>query len=601
MGALSGFATRSTTLTTPPLDMKNLPFLGFLVTSALGLAVACGNEGSSVDGNDGNGSTCATSAQCGPSQECSGGVCVAVTTCSATMPCATGTCSDGVCRAACDDDSDCSALQLRCDTALGLCVPIETSTGSGGGSGSGGSPGTGGGDTNPEEPRVDIIDDFEDSDVAIAAIEGRVGYWYSYNENDARPRMPTSSVVTDGASAVIHATGSHQGGVALDAAYGGLGVDLNNPDPSSEGPKSAAREPYDASAWDGFQFRIRGGGSTKSIRFEIVTTQVATQVEGGDCNGDGCFDAFGMDVPLETSWTTVKVPFSSVVQEGWGAQKTFEPSAILGVAFEDLTTSDWDFSVDDLAFYKNPLSEDPGGGSTGGDPTCSGSWGEETNGSVTWYTFSQGTAAIGDVNCSYGISSNPDKVNTVVTGSGTFFGAINTTDYETAAACGACVEVSRDNGKKVTITVVDQCPVATNPKCVKGHIDLSKAAFLELGQESEGYLGARAGVGNISWKYVPCTTTADVSFRLKEPSNTYWNMVVIENHVYPIASVQVRVGSEWRNASRSEFNYWLPPGGVMGTSPYTIRATDVNGAVVEGTVALGSSSSQSSGEQFTCE
>ena len=34
------------------------------------------------------------------------------------------------------------------------------------------------------------------------------------------------------------------------------------------------------------------------------------------------------------------------------------------------------------------------------------------------------------------------------------------------------VEVTRDGSRKVTITVTDECPIATNPKCKAGHIDL---------------------------------------------------------------------------------------------------------------------------------
>ena len=77
----------------------------------------------------------------------------------------------------------------------------------------------------------------------------------------------------------------------------------------------------------------------------------ATGEEGGSCGGDNCFDAFGLDVALNADWTTVQVPFSAVVQEGWGQSKTFDPKAILGLAFEDLNTGSWDFSIDDLSFY----------------------------------------------------------------------------------------------------------------------------------------------------------------------------------------------------------------------------------------------------------
>jgi expansin (peptidoglycan-binding protein) len=233
--------------------------------------------------------------------------------------------------------------------------------------------------------------------------------------------------------------------------------------------------------------------------------------------------------------------------------------------------------------------------------TCSGEWGGYSDGTITWYTFSQGTAAIGDVNCSFGISQNPDRVNHVATGDGEYFAAINTSDYDAAATCGACVRVTRhDTGQTITATVVDHCPVASNPKCVAGHVDLSQAAFAALGPVSDGYVGAAAGLGRISWAYVPCPTTETVSFRLKEPSNTYWNEVIVEGHAYPIQSVQVLVGGTWVNATRQEYNFWQTPDGSMGTSPYRVRATDINENVVEGSVAL-TGGSQPSGQQFACQ
>jgi len=224
---------------------------------------------------------------------------------------------------------------------------------------------------------------------------------------------------------------------------------------------------------------------------------------------------------------------------------------------------------------------------SGGPGQCPESWGGSNDGSLTWYTFSQGTASIGDVNCSFGIQQNPDRVNHVVTGDGQYFGAMNTADYNMAAACGACVEVSRqDTGQKVVITIVDQCPVATNNKCVSGHIDLSQAAFSQIGNVGDGYVGARAGKGQVSWKYVPCPTDADVSFKLKEPDNEFWNEVLVQGHRAPIASVEVRVDGTWVPATRMEYNYWAPPENDFGTPPFRVRATDVHGNFVEATLEM---------------
>lgn len=236
-------------------------------------------------------------------------------------------------------------------------------------------------------------------------------------------------------------------------------------------------------------------------------------------------------------------------------------------------------------------------GTTGG--ACAPGLPEYTanDGSVTFYTLDMGSTA---VNCSVDIlGQNPDVIAHVATGAGRWFGAMNTADYDTAAACGACVEVTRDGTRKVTITIVDQCPTGSNPKCTPGHIDLSKEAFLQIGAEVEGYLGTGNGAatGAISWRYVACPTSEDVSLRLKEPTNQYWNQILVEGHRYPITKVEVRVSGQWVAAVRQSYNYWQAGDGNMGPAPYQVRVTDVNGEVIDAQLEL-KGGDQTSSAQF---
>jgi expansin len=246
----------------------------------------------------------------------------------------------------------------------------------------------------------------------------------------------------------------------------------------------------------------------------------------------------------------------------------------------------------------NSAGQEPGPSVTPGQ--CDADLGGYQNGSVTFYTFAMGTAL---VNCSYGTHrGNPDTVDFAATGDGQYFAAINTSDYATAATCGACIEVTRDGNRKVTVTVVDQCPIGTNNKCKPGHLDLSRAAFLQIGSENEGYLGTANGgmYGQISWRYVPCENDGNVHFRLKEPTNQAWNQLLVENHKFQITKVEVRVNGTWVNASRQEYNYWEPPNGTFGAAPYRVRVTDINGTVLEDTVDL-AAGDQEAENQMTCQ
>jgi expansin (peptidoglycan-binding protein) len=235
-------------------------------------------------------------------------------------------------------------------------------------------------------------------------------------------------------------------------------------------------------------------------------------------------------------------------------------------------------------------------GTGGGAPSCNYPPGY-ADGSVTFYTFDMGSSA---VNCSFDIlGTNPDVVAYVPFAGGQHFGAMNTADYDTAAVCGACVRVERDDGKSVEIMIVDQCPSNSNPVCTTGHIDLSKQAFLQIGAEQEGYLGTTNGgaAGKIAWEYVPCPSAGDVTFRLKEPSNQFWNQILVQGHRHPITKLEVEIDGAWEAGARQSYNYWQVGDGNMGPAPYHVRITDVNGSTLEATLSL-QGGDQASGQQL---
>ncbi|WP_437795834.1 expansin EXLX1 family cellulose-binding protein [Sorangium sp. So ce693] len=255
-------------------------------------------------------------------------------------------------------------------------------------------------------------------------------------------------------------------------------------------------------------------------------------------------------------------------------------------------------------------SGEPGETATGATTTTAATGGEQAvscdypaayeNGSVTFYTLDMGST---EVNCSYPIvGRNPDVVGHVPFEGGKFFAAMNTADYNAAAMCGACVEVSRDDGRKVQAMVVDQCPIATNPKCTAGHIDLSKSAFLKIGEEREGYVGTTHGGtgGKISWRYIPCPTTGAVSFRLKEPTNKNWNQILVEGHAHPIEKLEVEINGTWKTATREPYNYFVVGDGNMGNAPYHVRVTDINGSTVEAMLELKAGNQPASAQFPAC-
>lgn len=465
------------------------------------------------------------------------------------------------------------------------------------------------------EADLALIDDLEDGNAVIAEFEERQGQWSAYNDatSGATQTPAAGKAVTpeaggaNGSQFALHTSGS-----GFSEWGAGIQLDFKN-----SGSGASSREPFDASHYAGISFYAKGSGSP---RVELATPATTDSAGGGSCT-ESCFDTHGKSITLGADWALFTIPFDDLVQEGWGAEAAFSPAELLGLAFKVSGSADapadFDFWIDDVRFVDE--AGNPGGTPGGSTPTppatpepepepvsmdptsepgqCSDMGGYNGNGSVTYYYFDQGSS---EVNCSYAIvGRNPDKVAHIATGDGGYFGAMNTADYNNAAMCGACVEVTRDGNRKAVVTIVDQCPVDTNPKCQKGHIDLSVAAFDQLGNRgNEGYLGTGNGgqAGSISWKYVECPTSENISFKLKEPDNANWNQLLVQGHKYPIKSVQIG-GQE---ATRQSYNYWEPPNGKMGKAPYEVKVTDINGGVVTAFVPQ-TAGDVDSGVQLSCQ
>ena len=222
--------------------------------------------------------------------------------------------------------------------------------------------------------------------------------------------------------------------------------------------------------------------------------------------------------------------------------------------------------------------------------------GANGSGDVTVYWFRQGTDKFGDIACGYGINvgdnqGNGDTVSNITTGDGALFGAMNTAEFGNSAVCGSCVELQHQ-GRSVTITIADHCPIDSNPTCTKGHIDLSRAAFQQLTGQNTGE------IRGVTWRFVTCPTEGNVQFRLAKPNDQFWNEFVVLNHKHPITKAEVLVGGEWLVAERQDYNFWRPPLGNMGS--YRVRITDTNGGIIEEQLEL-SGGVQGGSHQFQCQ
>ncbi len=210
-----------------------------------------------------------------------------------------------------------------------------------------------------------------------------------------------------------------------------------------------------------------------------------------------------------------------------------------------------------------------GGSGQAGATACNIGGQHNGDGSFTWYYFGQGTAPESGgfrTACGYfGTESggqDSDRVENIANPQ--YFVAIpgpTPENFTSAEYCGACVELTGQNGQKVVATVVDECPQNYNQICDQnpgGALDVSRPAFNQLG----------FSVGdprNTSWRFVPCPVMGNVQVRFKQGNN---NEFFVENGVTAIKSVSVN----GQMATRTSYGAWHVGGAI--STPATLNLTD---------------------------
>ncbi|KAI9738397.1 MAG: hypothetical protein M1834_008900 [Cirrosporium novae-zelandiae] len=148
--------------------------------------------------------------------------------------------------------------------------------------------------------------------------------------------------------------------------------------------------------------------------------------------------------------------------------------------------------------------------------------------------------------------------------------ALSSSNWDTSANCGACIEVTGPDGDNITAMIVDECP-----ECGSNHLDLFQDAFAELADISEGII-------DVTWKYVECPITGVITLHNKEGTSEYWFSMQVVNANEPVATLEVSTdsGSTWQNTTRTDYNFFENDSG-FGTDTVDVRVTSSEGNVVK--------------------
>ncbi len=165
----------------------------------------------------------------------------------------------------------------------------------------------------------------------------RDGTWSWY------PQTAHVEFATAGSNHYVHYTGT-----ALNAWSGVTLAFLNS---------NGAGACYDASAYHGVRFKIKGNVNDATLNNKVivslVTAETQTRVYGGDLNGEG--GHFNKQVTVSNSWQTVSIAWADFDKPTWGATTSLTAVAKGKLQALDFgvanTASSFDISLDDLELY----------------------------------------------------------------------------------------------------------------------------------------------------------------------------------------------------------------------------------------------------------
>lgn len=194
----------------------------------------------------------------------------------------------------------------------------------------------------PEEfagaPPERVIDDFEDgNDLMLAPTAGRNGSWIS---------IATLGATTLGTSSSRCVARGLRSGHLTSAATQPYAANWNA---GLVAPWGEAK-PWDASAYSGISFWIAmGEGATRPYETPIGVTTTDTAAAGNVCTVCGDYYAIRRRIPLTRTWTRWYVPFTDLVQYGFGVPLVpLNKSRLVSLII--WPESQFDIWIDDIRF-----------------------------------------------------------------------------------------------------------------------------------------------------------------------------------------------------------------------------------------------------------
>jgi hypothetical protein len=179
-----------------------------------------------------------------------------------------------------------------------------------------------------------LIDDLEDGNADVGAVDGRAGGWYVSTDGTGTATPKSGSPIPEAGGMPGKAV--HVSGTGLTGWGASLAASIADPTMGC----------YDASKFTGISVSLKGTGA-------VWVSVLTAGVRGAAAD---MRNHYKKQVTLTGEWQTVTIAFSELTQPGgWGIMVPFDASKLYGIDFGPVTatapaTTSYDFWVDNLSF-----------------------------------------------------------------------------------------------------------------------------------------------------------------------------------------------------------------------------------------------------------
>jgi hypothetical protein len=163
-----------------------------------------------------------------------------------------------------------------------------------------------------------LISDFETGKADVAAVGGRDGSWFLFNDGTGMQlpmKIANTPLPAEAGGACQSAFAFHTSGQNFTVWGFGLGTDL-------AAKIGLERGTYDLSAYKGLAIRAK---ADKAASLRLSISDAGTAPEGKQCtdttdktNPARCGDYFGKEFSLTADWQDLQMSWTEMSQRGWG-------------------------------------------------------------------------------------------------------------------------------------------------------------------------------------------------------------------------------------------------------------------------------------------